>query len=74
MTRNLGGAFGTVLLATLITKREQFHSSVIGSSVNLFRESVRERLSDLTNYFMSHGVSDLATAQQNPAISCGGNR
>jgi hypothetical protein len=47
MARNLGGAFGTALLATLVTKREQFHSNVIGSLVNLFRDSVRERLAEL---------------------------
>ena len=31
MLRNLGGAFGTALLGTLVTKREQFHSNIIGS-------------------------------------------
>jgi DHA2 family multidrug resistance protein len=71
MMRNLGGAFGTALLATLVTEREQFHSNVIGSSVNLFRESVRDRLSDLTGYFMSHGVSDAATAQQKAIVALG---
>jgi MFS transporter, DHA2 family, multidrug resistance protein len=68
MMRNLGGAFATALLATLVTKRQQFHSKIIGSSVNLFRQSVRERLSDLTGYFLSHGVSDLFTAQHIVAV------
>jgi DHA2 family multidrug resistance protein len=71
MTRNLGGAFGTALLATLVTKREQFHSNIIGSSVTLFRDSVRERLSDLTAYFMAHGVSDVAAAQQKAIVAVG---
>jgi MFS transporter, DHA2 family, multidrug resistance protein len=71
MLRNLGGAFGTALLATLVTKREQFHSNVIGSSVTLFRESVRERLNELTAYFMSHGVSDAATAQRKAIVALG---
>jgi DHA2 family multidrug resistance protein len=71
MMRNLGGAFGTALLATLVTKREQFHSSIIGSSVNLFQESVRERLSDLTSYFLSHGVSDVFTAQHKAVVAVG---
>lgn len=71
MTRNLGGAFGTALLATLVTKREQFHSNVIGSAVNLFRQSVRQRLTDLTGYFLSHGVSDIATAQHKAIIAVG---
>ena len=71
MLRNLGGAFGTALLATLVTKREQFHSNVIGSGVNLFRNSVRERLAQLTSYFLAHGVSDAATAQQKAIVALG---
>jgi MFS transporter, DHA2 family, multidrug resistance protein len=71
MARNLGGAFGTALLATLVTKREQFHSNIIGSAVNLFRDSVRQRLAELTSYFMSHGVSDAAAAQQKAVIAVG---
>jgi MFS transporter, DHA2 family, multidrug resistance protein len=71
MARNLGGAFGTALLATLVTKREQFHSNVIGSAVNLFRDSVRERLAELTSYFLAHGVSDPAAAQQKAIVALG---
>jgi len=44
MLRNLGGAIGTAVLATVITKREQFHSHIIGQSVNLGREEVRNRI------------------------------
>src|SRR6202162_1333162 len=64
MLRNLGGAFGTALLATIVTKREQFHSDMINSSVTLLRDAARQRIDDLTAYFMSHGVSDPAAAQQ----------
>jgi len=71
MARNLGGAFGTALLATLVTKREQFHSNVIGSAVTLFRSSVRQRLAELTNYFLAHGVSDVAMAQQKAIVALG---
>src|SRR5207245_4565770 len=38
MLRNLGGAIGTAVLATVITNREQFHSNTIGQSVTLARE------------------------------------
>ena len=34
MLRNLGGAIGTAVLATIVTKREQFHSNIIGQSVD----------------------------------------
>jgi MFS transporter, DHA2 family, multidrug resistance protein len=71
MLRNLGGAFGTAILATIVTKREQFHSNIIGSDVTLFRDSVRERLDELTAYFMSHGVSDAATARREAIVALG---
>jgi DHA2 family multidrug resistance protein len=71
MLRNLGGAFGTALLATIVTKREQFHSNVVGSAVTLFRASVRNRLNELSSYFMSHGVTDAATAQRKAIVALG---
>lgn len=62
MMRNLGGAVGTATLATVITKREQYHSNIIGQSVNLGRDEVRARIDQMTGYFMSHGVTDQAVA------------
>jgi MFS transporter, DHA2 family, multidrug resistance protein len=38
MLRNVGGAVGTATLATVLTKREQFHSNIIGQSVTLYRD------------------------------------
>jgi MFS transporter, DHA2 family, multidrug resistance protein len=71
MLRNLGGAIGTAVLATVITKREQFHSNIIGQSVTLGREEVRNRINQATNYFLAHGVSDLAAAHQQAIIALG---
>ena len=51
MLRNLGGAVGTAALATILTKREQFHSNIIGQSVTLYRDEVRQRIGQMTNYF-----------------------
>jgi MFS transporter, DHA2 family, multidrug resistance protein len=71
MLRNLGGAVGTAVLATVITKREQFHSNIIGQSVTLGRQEVRDRLSDLTHYFMAHGVADPAAANHQAVVALG---
>jgi DHA2 family multidrug resistance protein len=71
MFRNLGGAIGTAVLATVITKREQFHSNIIGQSVTLGREEVRNRIAQMTDYFTAHGVPDPAAARQQAIIALG---
>jgi MFS transporter, DHA2 family, multidrug resistance protein len=71
MMRNLGGAIGTAVLATIVTKREQFHSNIIGQSVDLGREEVRNRIAQVTDYFLAHGVSDPAGARHQAIIALG---
>ncbi|QND40993.1 DHA2 family efflux MFS transporter permease subunit (plasmid) [Rhizobium leguminosarum bv. viciae] len=71
MLRNLGGAVGTATLGTVLTKREQFHSNIIGQSVTLGRDEVRIRLDQLTGYFLQHGVSDHAVAAQKAVVALG---
>ncbi|KAA0116286.1 DHA2 family efflux MFS transporter permease subunit [Methylobacterium sp. P1-11] len=62
MMRNLGGAVGTATLSTVLTKREQFHSNIIGQSITLTRDEVRTRIEQMTDYFMAHGIADRAVA------------
>ncbi len=70
MTRNLGGAFGTAVLVTFLTKREQFHSNIINSNVSLSDPETVSRLAGLTQHFMSLGA-DSATAAQQALVSIG---
>lgn len=62
MMRNLGGSMGIAALATLVTRREQFHSNQIGDSVSLYNPETQARLNQMTQYFVSRG-SDLSVAQ-----------
>jgi DHA2 family multidrug resistance protein len=71
MFRNLAGAIGTAALETIITKREQFHSNIIGQSVTMARDEVRQRIHEMTGYFMSHGMSDAALAQHEAIVALG---
>ncbi|MDB9514958.1 DHA2 family efflux MFS transporter permease subunit [Kamptonema animale CS-326] len=62
MMRNLGGSMGIAALATLVTRREQFHSNQLGDSVSLYNPETQARLNQMTQYFVSRG-SDLSVAQ-----------
>jgi DHA2 family multidrug resistance protein len=55
----------------VITKREQFHSNIIGQSVTLGREEVRNRIAQMSDFFMSHGVPDPAAARHQAIIALG---
>src|SRR5262249_55137309 len=73
MMRKLGGAIGIAVLQTFLTKREQFHSNVLNDSVSLFDEATPTRISQLTQYFLTHRIADPAQAwrQAVVAIGCG---
>ena len=71
MLRNLGGAVGTATLGTILVKREQFHSNIIGQSVTLARGEVTERLDQMAGYFMSHGVTDRIAAMHEAVVYLG---
>jgi DHA2 family multidrug resistance protein len=71
MMRNLGGAVGIAVLQTFQSKREQYHSNVLTQPVSRFAEATRDRIAELTNYFLSHGVSDPAEASHKAIVAIG---
>jgi DHA2 family multidrug resistance protein len=71
MIRNLGGAIGIAALQTLLTKREQYHSNVLTQSVSLFEQATRNRIDQLTQYFMNHGVIDRVDALHRAYVAVG---
>jgi len=71
MMRNLGGAIGIAALQTLLTKREQYHSNVLSQSVSMFEQATRNRIDQLTQYFMNHGVIDRLDAVHRAYVAIG---
>jgi DHA2 family multidrug resistance protein len=71
MLRSLGGAIGTSLLATIITKREQYHSNIIGLSVTPSRPADESFLLQLQHYFQAHGLPDPFRAYHQAEILLG---
>lgn len=71
MMRSLGGAIGTAALATVISKREQFHSNIIGQSVTPYGTSVESFLSQMQEYFLAHGAGDAESARHQAEVLLG---
>jgi DHA2 family multidrug resistance protein len=71
MMRNLGGAVGIALLQTILTKREQYHSNVLMQSVSILEQATRNRIDQLTQYFITHGIVDHAEATYRAVIAIG---
>jgi DHA2 family multidrug resistance protein len=67
MMRNLGGSFGIAVLATLLTRREQFHSNRLGEAVSMYDLATRQRLDDLTQVLIGRGIDP--TTAQNQALA-----
>jgi hypothetical protein len=51
-----GGAFGTPIFATIITKRKKYHSNIIGDAAR--RETVRARIEKMAGCVSAHGTID----------------
>jgi DHA2 family multidrug resistance protein len=71
MMRNLGGAIGIALLQTFISHREQYHSEIMTTQVNVFSEATNARLQNLTQHFLSVAIADPARAQHQAFMTMG---
>ena len=70
MMRNLGGAFGTAMLVTFFSKREQFHSNIINAHVSLSDQATLNRIAMLKQSFISQGA-DAVTAGEKAVVAIG---
>lgn len=71
MMRALGGAVGTAALSTVIAKREQFHSNIIGQSVSPFDGRIHDFLAQQQAYLMAQGESDPGRAYHEAEVLLG---
>jgi len=55
--RNQGGSFGIALVTTLLSRRMQYHQSVLAAHVTTFNQPLNATVTGITNYFVGHGVS-----------------
>src|SRR6266849_5521244 len=69
--RNQGGSFGISFVTTLLARRTQYHQSVLVAHSTPFNERYRQLLTNLTNYFSTHGFthSDAAVHAQGMAFN-----
>ncbi len=63
-TRLLGGQFGTAFMQHFIPAREQFHSNMLGLSVQLGEQATNQRLARLTAGMASQSTGSAAAAQK----------
>ena len=64
LTRNLGGAVGIAFLATMLSLRQQYHSSHIVEHISLYNPFTVERLQSLQSYFSTLGADALQAREQ----------
>jgi MFS transporter, DHA2 family, multidrug resistance protein len=63
LMRNIGGSLGIAVATTLLARRQQIHTSVLGAHVDVYSPQARALLEQLRAAFMARGA-DLATATQ----------
>lgn len=64
MLRNLGGSIGTALSSTLVTQREQFHSTRLLENISYADLSVRNWLTQVSHHFVHAGASTWSANEQ----------
>jgi DHA2 family multidrug resistance protein len=64
--RNWGGSFGIAFITTATERRHQFHQANLGSAIGATSQQLGERITALTNYLVTKGLSgpDAAIAAQ----------
>ncbi len=64
MIRQLGGAFGTAVMATYIATRTKFHVETMREHISMYDFNSQQRFEGLKNLFLSKGASLSEATQQ----------
>ena len=63
LARNLGGSIGISLLTTMLSRRGQFHQTVLASHTSQFDPAFQSRVAGVTQAFANSGVDGSAARQ-----------
>ena len=55
--RNWGGSFGIAFITTAAERRQQFHQTILGSTIGDSSQQFGARVAALTNYLVTRGFS-----------------
>jgi DHA2 family multidrug resistance protein len=55
--RNWGGSFGIAFITTATERRHQFHQTNLGSAIGATSQQLGDRITALTNYLVTKGLS-----------------
>ena len=71
LARNIGGSSGLATVTTLLSRRSQFHQSVLTSHVTTYDAPYREMIAGTTAVIQGHGASAPDAARQAHGILYG---
>jgi len=64
LMRNIGGSMGIAAVTTLVARREQVHTNILGLHVNPYDAAARMRFAGLRSFFMSQGADRLTATHR----------
>jgi MFS transporter, DHA2 family, multidrug resistance protein len=64
LMRNLGGSVGIAMVATMLSRKTQVHTNLLGANVNAYSPQARQALESARAMFMSRGADWYTATQQ----------
>ena len=71
LMRNIGGSLGIAIATTLLSRKQQAHTSALASHVDLYSPAVRAWLEQMKAGFLARGADAVTAAQQAQAAAAG---